>query len=143
MRFAKICLIVLLSFAVQPTFASEYHSGVQAKVLLKTSTTSNGDPIAYLKTEQPEITVMAVTIAPGAETGWHSHPVPVYAYVTSGSLTVHIDGKSSRTFNAGEAIVEVVNVRHNGINTGSIPAQLIVFYAGAKNTPNVITASAP
>lgn len=143
MFFAKLCVIVLFIFTSPSALAGEYQSGLQAKVLLKTTTTSNGDPVTYLKTEQPEITAMAVTIAPGAETGWHSHPAPVYAYVISGSLTVNIDGKLFRNFNAGDVIVEVVNVRHNGVNKGSVPVELIVFYTGANGAPNVIAAPAP
>jgi len=122
--------------------AGEYDSGVKAKVILKTATTGNGEPIAYLKTENPEITAMTVDIAPGAETGWHSHSVPVYAYVMSGSLTVNIEGNITRKFNPGDVIIEVVNTRHNGVNEGKVPVSLIVFYTGARDMPNVIKSSA-
>ena len=143
MRLHKLCLIVclfLVSFSVN---AADYAGGVQAKVLLKTTQTGNGDPISYLKTDQAEVTVMTVDIAPGAETGWHKHSVPVYAYVMSGSLTVNIDGKISRLFNAGDVIIEVVNVPHNGINSGKDPVKLIVFYTGAKDIPLVFKTTAP
>lgn len=142
MRFSKFFLIVCL---LLPSFlnAGEYDGGVQAKVLLKTNTTGNGMPIAYLKTDQPEITAMTVDIAPGAQTGWHKHPVPVYAYVLSGCLTVDIEGNISRQFKAGDVIIEVLNTRHNGINNGKDPVKLIVFYTGGTNVPNVIKTAAP
>lgn len=143
MKFRKCWLIICLSLMPSLLFASEYSSGVQAKVILKTSTTGNGASIAYLKTDQPEITAMTVDILPGAETGWHSHPVPVYAYVMSGCLTVKIEGNLSRNFNAGDVIIEVVNARHNGINNGKDPVKLIVFYTGAKNLSNVVKTAAP
>lgn len=143
MRLCKFGLIICLIFTPLLVSAGEYAGGVQAKVVLKTTTTGNGDPIAYLKTDEPEITAMTVDIAPGAQTGWHSHSVPVYAYVISGSLTVNIEGNTSRRFNAGDVIIEVVNTRHNGVNTGKTPVKLIVFYTGAKDMPNVLKTTAP
>jgi quercetin dioxygenase-like cupin family protein len=143
MRFKKISLIIYLLLTPFLISAGEYNSSVQTRVILKTAVTGNGAPITYLKTDQPEITAMTVDISPGAETGWHSHPVPVYAYVISGSLTVNIEGNISRQFNAGDVIIEVVNTRHNGVNNGKTPVNLIVFYTGAKDMPNVFKTSAP
>jgi quercetin dioxygenase-like cupin family protein len=123
--------------------AAEYDSGVQAKVILQTETMSNGEPIDYLDTDHPNVTVMVVDIAPGAETGWHSHPVAVYAYVMAGKLSVQIEGGKTSEFKEGEAIIEVVKLKHNGINNGKMPVKLVVFYLGAKNTPNVVRADKP
>ena len=143
MRLHKVILIICLLLAPSLINAGEYAGGVQAKVILKTVTTGNGAPIAYLKTDHPEITAMTVDVSPGAQTGWHSHSVPVYAYVLSGCLTVNIEGSKSRQFNAGDVIIEVVNTRHNGVNMGSSPVKLIVFYTGAKDMPNVFKTAPP
>lgn len=123
--------------------AGEYDAGVQGKIIIQTEKTSNGDPVTYLKTRHPKVTAMTVDISPGAKTGWHSHPVPVYAYVASGRLTVEIEGSKTKEFKEGDAIIEVLNVRHNGINYGSVPVRLVVFYTGGKGIPNVIKADKP
>lgn len=123
--------------------AAEYEAGVQAKVILQTETMSNGEPVRYTDTDHPKVTVMIVDIAPGARTGWHSHPVAVYAYVLSGQLTVEMEGGKTNEFKEGEAIIEVVNTRHNGINKGNVPVKLVVFYLGGKGIPNVIKADKP
>lgn len=47
--------------------------------------------ITYPKTDNAEVTAMTVDIAPGAETGWHKYPIPVYASVLSGNLTVEME----------------------------------------------------
>ena len=133
-------VFLLLPF---PAGAAEYDAGVQGKVILQAEMTSNGDPITYLKTDHPKITVMTVDIAPGAKTGWHSHPVPVYAYVMSGHLTVEIEGGKPAAFREGDVIIEVVNTRHNGINNDKIPVKLVVFYTGGKDIPNVIKTDKP
>lgn len=123
--------------------AAEYGGGVQAKVVLKSTVTSNGARIAYPVTDRPEVTAMTVTIAPGAETGWHSHPVPVYAWMLDGELTVDVEGGKSYRFTAGDPIIEVVNTRHNGRNTGKVPARLAVFYTGIEGKPSVVRTPAP
>jgi len=141
-RLVVIVVGILFAFSYSVD-AAEYDSGVQGKVILQTETTSAGDPIEYLKTDKPKITVMTVDIAPGAKTGWHSHPMPVYAYVMAGQLTVEIEGGKTAEFKEGEAIIEVVNKRHNGINKGQVPVKLVVFYAGGKEIPNVIKSRNP
>lgn len=146
MRLIKSCLWVWTGIMLLLPFgaaAAEYDSGVQAKVILQTETMSNGEPIDYLDTDHPNVTVMVVDIAPGAETGWHSHPVAVYAYVMAGKLSVQIEGGKTSEFKEGEAIIEVVKLKHNGINNGKMPVKLVVFYLGAKNTPNVVRADKP
>lgn len=138
----SLCLFFILCMSSFVS-ADEYIGGVQARVVLKTKNTSNGQPIAYLKMDNPEVTVMTVELPPGAETGWHIHPVPVYAYVLSGSLTIEVEDKKTSISQAGDAIIEVVNTRHCGKNTGDVPVKLIVFYTGAENLPNVIRTVAP
>lgn len=136
-RTACLCLIGLL-LAVSPALTAEYSSGVTVKVLKKTSVTGNGQKITYPLTDKAEVTAMTVDLAPGAETGWHKHPVPVYAYVVSGVLQVELEDGKQLSFGAGEVIIEVVNTLHNGRNTGTEPVRLAVFYLGAEGTPNVI-----
>ena len=81
---------------------------------------------------------MFVELAPGAETGWHKHPIPVYAYVISGNLSVELEDGKCLSFAAGDAVIEVVNTLHNGKNSGTEPVELAVFYLGVKGTPIVI-----
>jgi len=131
------CLIVLL-LIVPPAIAADYSSGVIAKVLQKTSVTGNGQKITYPLTDKAEVTAMSVDLAPGAETGWHQHPVPVYAYVVAGNLSVELEDGKQLNFKSGDAIIEVVNTLHNGKNKGVEPVKLAVFYLGAEGVPNVI-----
>ncbi len=134
LRPAFLTLLLILAGAVS---GADYEARVQAKVILKTTVTSDGRKIAYPVTENPEVTAIAVEIPPGAETGWHVHPVPVYAWLVSGTLTVDLEGGKSNSYAAGDAIVEVVGTRHNGRNTGTVPAKLLVFYTGVAGEPVV------
>lgn len=136
-RGAGLWLAVLI-LTVAPAYSADYNSGVTSKILVKTSVTGSGQRIVYPVTEKAEVTAMTVELAPGAETGWHKHPGPVYAYIVSGRLSVEIEGGRELSFSAGEAIIEVVDTLHNGRNRGDEPVKLAVFYLGAAGTPNVI-----
>ena len=133
-----VMLVGLFLIIVQPAIAADYSSGVTSKVLSKTTVTGNGQKISYPLTDRAEVTAMTVDLAPGSETGWHKHPVPVYAYVVSGSLSVELEDGKLLSFSAGEAIIEVVNTMHNGRNSGTVPVKLAVFYLGAEGIPNVV-----
>ncbi len=137
----KYLITLLISFALVVPYmvlAGDYASGVKASLILKTTATTGHYPAKYLNTERPEITVMKVEIKPGSETGWHSHPVPLYAYVMEGNLTVEVKGGKTYHFTAGDAIVEVVNIPHNGKNLGTMPVVLIAFYTGEIGKPNTV-----
>lgn len=131
---ALIGFFLLTSLAL----AADYNAGVSATVLKKTSVTSNGEKITYPQTDRAEVTAMTVDLAPGAETGWHQHPVPVYAYVVAGNLSVELADGNVLNFRAGEAIIEAVNTLHNGKNRGTEPVRLAVFYLGSEGRANVI-----
>jgi hypothetical protein len=103
-RIAGLCLTGLL-LIVPPAIAADYSSGVTAKVLQKTSVTGNGQTITYPLTDKAEVTAMTVDLAPGAETGWHQHPVPVYAYVVAGNLSVELEDGRQLSFKSGDAII--------------------------------------
>jgi len=131
-----IILSLLLCLA-SVAYGGDYVGTVKAKKILVTTTAGNGQKHMYLKTEHPEVTALTVEIPPGAETGWHVHTVPVYAYVLAGDLTVEIAGSRALTFKPGDAIVEVQNLAHNGRNLGKDTVKLAVFYTGEEGRPNV------
>ena len=137
LKKSAIITLICLALMTWPVFAADYDTGVKATVLIKSTTASNGQKLAYLKTDYAEVTAMIVEIAPGRETGWHLHTVPVYAYVISGKLSVEMDGGRRYEFSEGQVILEVMNTPHNGTNIGSVPVKLVVFYSGEEGKPIV------
>lgn len=137
-----ILTILLLAAAPLSAFARDY---AQAKVekLAVTSTNYVGQPLAYPDSGKPEVTVLVVHLPPGSSTGWHKHPVPVYAWMIEGELTVRTENGIEKRFVKGEPIIEVMNLLHNGTNTGKKTASLVVFYTGVEGVPNVIKADGP
>lgn len=68
----------------------------------------------------------------------HKHPVINAGVLLSGELTVTTEDNETLLLKAGDPIVELVNKWHFGKNTGNGPAEILVFYAGAQDTPITI-----
>jgi quercetin dioxygenase-like cupin family protein len=65
-------------------------------------------------------------------------PCSPYAYVLEGNLTVEVKGGKAYHFTAGDAVMEFVNIPHNGKNLGTQSVVLIAFYIGEIGTPNTV-----
>ncbi len=130
MKTFAAALAALAVFAAQPAVALEQSASVKVTKLLQSPTSWNGAALAY-PGGQAEVTAMLIEIAPGAETGWHLHPVASFAYILEGELEVSLKDGSVKRLAPGQALAEVVNTLHNGRNVGSGPVKLVVFYAGA------------
>ncbi|MHB8790942.1 MAG: cupin domain-containing protein [Desulfobulbaceae bacterium] len=103
--------------------------------LVKTSHSWDGNSLPAYPQGQPEITILRISIPAGTRLHTHSHPVINAGVLLSGQLTVvTTDGKTLH-LQAGDPIVEVVNTLHYGINEGTVPAEIIVFYAGVLDKP--------
>ena len=79
---------------------------------------------------QPEITIRRISIPAGARLETHSHPVINAGVLMSGQLTVETTDGNVLRLKAGDPIIEVVNTLHYGINEGTVPEEIVVFYAG-------------
>src|SRR5687767_488634 len=108
-------LLFAAAFASLPAHAADTPPPVAAAQVLKTTQSWDGEPITY-PAGRGEVTALSIEIQPGAETGWHHHPVPSFAVVLQGTLQVTLRDGRTRQFGPGEAFAEVVNTTHNGRN---------------------------
>ena len=106
--------------------------------LLSTSKTVVDEPIVYPQGAPAKLATGIVTMPPGAETGWHTHGVPLTGLILEGELTVDYGDKGKRTYKEGQSLAEAINIPHNGKNTGSSPMRLFVVYIGAEGLPTSI-----
>jgi quercetin dioxygenase-like cupin family protein len=105
-----------------------------ATVLFQGTTNAVGQSIAY-PAGVAEVTALLVEMAPGEDTGWHRHPVPLLGYVLAGELTVYQATGEKRVVGTGEVSLESVNGVHRGVNEGAVPLKMIVFAAGIQGVP--------
>lgn len=140
----RACTLVFVSLLVGVSlFAGEgYQPKVQVKQILRTGVDAAGRPIEFPK-GNPELVCVEVTVPPGEATGWHTHPHPCVGYLLEGELTLEVVGLPKKLFKAGEAIAEVIDRPHRGINTGETPAKVILFVASEEGSPISKPAPAP
>ena len=125
-----ILLALSLLLTIRPSLYSEsYNSEVQVQENLSSTTTWDGASIHY-PPGTAKVSGAIVTLAPGTETGWHTHPVPCLALILEGELLVELKDGRTKKLKAGDTLAEVINTPHNGKNIGKVPLKIAVFYAG-------------
>ena len=118
---------------------------------LKLKTKLDGKATEVANVKNPSRTVTArITVQPGAEFGWHTHPGPVVVNVVSGELTfVAADDCVFRDYPANTAFVDVGGDHvHNAFNPSmDAPTVLVATFfrapPGAGGAGLVIPADAP
>jgi quercetin dioxygenase-like cupin family protein len=145
------CILAALALGVtaraNPGEATAVNAGYSAQVavarLLKTQVDAAGRPLVYPTDGQAEITAVLVEMQPGAETGWHKHPLPCVGYILEGELHVTLKDGRVNVFKAGQAIAEVVDLEHNGVNPGPGVARLVMFVIGTEGKAFTVKTPAP
>ena len=125
----NLFLFILLASCSGSILAIDASEVIKATPILKAQNSWDGKEIVYPE-GKAEMTGVVIEMAPGAETGWHLHPVPSVGYVLEGELEVHFKNGDIKHLATGESAAEAVNVYHNGRNAGDVPVKLVIFYVG-------------
>ena len=104
---------------------------ITSETILETNTSIIGQKIEYPSGE-PLITSSVVTIPKGAETGFHVHEHPMYAFILDGEITVDYGEEGIKTYTKGDSFIEAIQYEHNGKNTGEDFAKILVVLIGQK-----------
>ncbi len=114
-----------------------------AAPLLASSETILGEPLRYPTGAPAKVVAAVVALAPGQQTGWHTHGVPTFGYILEGELTVDYGNRGVHVYRAGDALLEAVDVAHDGRNTGAGPMRILVVFMSADELPTTVPAAAP
>ena len=118
-----------------------------ADVGLKLKKTLDGEETEVAKAKDASRTVVArITVQPGAQFPWHTHPGPVVANVTQGELTyVGADDCVEREYPAGTAFVDAGGDHvHSAVNRTNAPTVVVAtFFRAPAEGPLTIPAEAP
>ncbi|WP_231702172.1 cupin domain-containing protein [Desulfoplanes formicivorans] len=120
------CILSTNAFALN-------EQSVTVDVLTKTTSSWNGETLPAYPNGQPEVTILKIEIPPKMKLPLHEHPVINAGVLLKGELTVVTTDNKTLHLKAGDPIVEVVDSLHYGINEGTEPAEIMVFYAGVKD----------
>ncbi|MFZ9628116.1 MAG: cupin domain-containing protein [Ilumatobacteraceae bacterium] len=120
-----------------------YAAGIEREGLLEAVERTVLDQLLeYPTSSQAQVTSQVITIPPGLETGWHGHEAPLVVYILEGELevTYRTDaGEVTKTYRAGDSIVEAVGTIHNGANRTDSPVRLFSVNIGAEGVKNTFT----
>lgn len=105
------------------------------EVIWASGTTTIGQNISYPK-GAPKITAAIVTMEPGANTGWHRHDAPLFAWVLDGELTVNYGPDGLKTYKRNDAFLEAFKSDHSGANTGETPTRILAVFMGSEAVRN-------
>lgn len=87
------------------------------------------DEIKIERTEPSDFHIHALTIDPGAGSGWHTHPGPEYSIVKAGAVVLERSPDcQALTIAAGRGIFIPAGTPHMAHNGGNEPAQMYVTY---------------
>jgi quercetin dioxygenase-like cupin family protein len=142
MKFLASLLVLFLA-TLSFAYADEDHPGVVTNLVIRSGSDWTGSALPPYLTSAPEVAVMKFTIPPQTTLPIHKHPAINAAYVVDGEITVIQEGGIQRTFKKGDVIIEMVDKWHHGINQGSAPVELVVFYATTKDLPLAIKKTNP
>jgi quercetin dioxygenase-like cupin family protein len=124
-KMIKYGLTAMVYAIAQPAMALDPSQLVVRKIL-QTGTTISGQPI-ILPQGDIELLVSLYEIAPGVSLPEHQHPYMRYGYVLEGTLAVtNLETGDTKTFGAGDFIVEALQQWHKGANVGSSYVKLLV-----------------
>jgi quercetin dioxygenase-like cupin family protein len=124
MRLSTRLAVVALAGAAGIALAQA--SGIKRTVLQRVDVTGS---------EPKECVFGSAEIEPGATIGKHLHPGFEVGYVAQGELDLMVDGEPTRHLKAGDSYRIDVRKPHDGKNTGSTPAKVVVSYVVEKGQP--------
>lgn len=141
LKTALPCLFALLLFL--PATEAREAPRAEVQALAQSTRSWDGALLPAYPSGQPQVSILRISIPPGTRLPTHYHPVINAGVLLAGELTVVAEDGEQLRLRAGDAIVEMVNRLHHGVNEGGIPAEIIVFYAGVEGKPiTVIEAQA-
>ena len=95
---------------------------------------------------QSDVYMTHIKLAPGAFSGWHSHPGPSIIAVRSGTATFYddcFDPTIPLVFPAGTGFVEDAGCVHILVNEGDVDLEVVVMQIVPRGAPRRIDEPAP
>ena len=120
----KKFLLLLFVLASASVYAAN------SETVIKTTVHWNQQPIKPIHIEQPQVTMLRITIPVGEKLPMHKHPILNVGYLTKGELTVRSEKGDELVLHPGDPIVELVDEWHYGESTGTEDAEIVVTYVG-------------
>jgi quercetin dioxygenase-like cupin family protein len=111
--------------AAQDTSAHGQMHGVSVEALMQ-------EPLGEIP--NPEVSVITLTVAPGAVSPSHEHIGPAFAYILEGEIENQVEPNPPKTYRVGNYFYEPAMHVHKMLTNLSKtkPAKLLIFQVGEK-----------
>ena len=113
----------------------------------RTKSIVDGHKVELAASGDSDLYVVSNVIAPGGNTGWHTHPGPSLITVKSGTITAYEGDDPTctpETYTAGQSFVDPGDGHvHILRNEGTVPAETIAVQIVAHGAPRRIDVPAP
>lgn len=96
-----------------------------------------------LTNRRGDVAYTDLTFAPGAYTGWHSHPGFVVVTVVEGSLDAYDKHCQLQKFTAGQSFTEGAGHVHDVLNQGTANARVLALYITKQGSPRRLDVDQP
>ena len=106
--------------------------GVTITELVNSTKEWNGEALPNYPASQAEIKAFRIKFPSGVTLPWHSHPVINSAMILKGRLELYTKDGMTKSFEAGEALIEVVNTVHAGKAVGPDDVDLVFSMRAAR-----------
>ena len=111
--------------------------------LIKTTTTSGGEPIA-LPPGPVEVTAIIAEIGPNATTAVHEHPFLRYGYLLSGRLEIsYLDTGEKKTLETGQFFVDPIGRWHQGRALDGKGVKMLIIDQAPPGKSNMVLRDPP
>lgn len=133
-RILVVVAVVIGLFGFHVASASPPAGTITRTDVAKGTTTK---PI-YINTKGAESSfyIQSLTLGPGADSGWHTHPGPEYTIITSGTITIQkATDCAPEQLGPGQVHFVEAGVAHRGYNETDTPVDLYVTYTVPANAP--------
>jgi quercetin dioxygenase-like cupin family protein len=145
LRFSPAVLLFVGLAALAPGLArgdqGVRDQGVRVETLVRSDRSWNGTRLPALRAEQPEVSILRITVPAGVSLQRHFHPVINAGVLLQGRLRVEADDGATKLVEAGDALIEMVNTVHRGVSIGPDSAVILVVYVGQKGQPLTVPVS--
>jgi quercetin dioxygenase-like cupin family protein len=96
------------------------------------------DAIDIQRKDPSDFYIQNVTIDPGGDSGWHTHPGPEYSIVKAGEVVLfRAPGCEPVKLVAGQGFFTPAGTAHSARNDGKEPAELYVTYTVPAGNTNL------
>jgi quercetin dioxygenase-like cupin family protein len=84
-----------------------------------------------------KVATQTITFQPGGQSGWHTHPGPVFISVKEGTMTFYDENCNATVRIAGEGFLDTGLTPHLARNESGAPATNVVTYFAPPSAPTL------